>query len=46
MATPVLIMGIAAGLDMINQMKGVEAIVVNDEDEIYVSNNIRLNQYT
>jgi thiamine biosynthesis lipoprotein len=46
MATPVMIMGIAAGLDMINQMKGVEAVVVNDEDEIYVSNNIRLNQYT
>lgn len=45
MATPVMIMGIAAGLDMINQMKGVEAIVVNDEDEIYVSNNIRLNQH-
>ena len=43
MATPVMIMGIAAGLDMINQMKGVEAIVVDDQNEIYISNNIRLN---
>jgi FAD:protein FMN transferase len=45
MATPVMIMGIVAGLDMINQMKAVEAIIVDDEDRVYISNNIRLNQY-
>ncbi|MEO7046752.1 MAG: FAD:protein FMN transferase [Ferruginibacter sp.] len=44
MATPVMVMGIAAGLDMINQIKGVEAIVVDDQNEVYISNNIRLNQ--
>jgi thiamine biosynthesis lipoprotein len=44
MATPVMIMGIRAGLDMINQIKDIEAIVVDDEDRIYTSKNIRLNQ--
>jgi thiamine biosynthesis lipoprotein len=41
MATPVMIMGIRAGLDMINQIKDVEAIIVDDEDRIYTSKNIR-----
>jgi FAD:protein FMN transferase len=41
MATPVMIMGIRAGLDMINQIKDIEAIIVDDEDRIYTSQNIR-----
>jgi thiamine biosynthesis lipoprotein len=41
MATPVMIMGIRAGLDMINQIKDIEAIIVDDEDRIYSSQNIR-----
>ena len=40
-ATPVMIMGIRAGLDMINQLKGVEAIVIDDDDRIYHSENLR-----
>ncbi|MBS1947483.1 MAG: FAD:protein FMN transferase [Bacteroidetes bacterium] len=43
MATPVMIMGINAGLDMINQMKDIEAIIIDDNDIIYSSNNIRFN---
>jgi FAD:protein FMN transferase len=42
MATPVMIMGIRAGLDMINQIRDMEAIVVDDDDRVYMSNNIRL----
>jgi len=42
MATPVMIMGIRAGLDMINQIRDMEAIVVDDEDRVYTSTNIRL----
>lgn len=42
MATPVMIMGIHAGLDMINQMKDIEAIIVDDDDKIYTSGNIHL----
>ena len=40
-ATPVMIMGIPAGLDMINQLNGVEAILIDDEDRIYHSENLR-----
>ena len=43
MATPVMIMGIRAGLDLINQMKDIEAIVIDDDDKIYKSNNIHFN---
>lgn len=40
MATPVMIMGIRAGLDMIDQIKDMEAIVIDDDDNIYKSKNI------
>src|SRR5450432_239784 len=43
MATPVMIMGIRAGLDMINQINDLEAIVVDDHDNVYVSKNIHFN---
>jgi thiamine biosynthesis lipoprotein len=42
LATPVTIMGIAAGLDMINQMKNVEAIIIDDNDKLYASKNINI----
>lgn len=40
MATPVCIMGIRAGLDMINQIKNMEAIVIDDNDVIYTTKNL------
>jgi thiamine biosynthesis lipoprotein len=42
MATPVTIMGVKAGLDMINQMKNIEAIIIDDNNHIYTSNNIQI----
>ncbi len=42
MATPVTIMGIKAGLDMINQMKDIACIIIDDNNRIYTSKNIRL----
>ena len=42
MATPVMIMGIEAGLYMINQIKDIEAIVIDDDDNLYTSKNIKL----
>jgi FAD:protein FMN transferase len=41
LATPVTIMGVNAGLDMINQMKDVEAVIIDDDDKLYTSKNIR-----
>ncbi len=42
MATPVMIMGVRAGMDMINQIKNMEAILIDDNDTIYTSRNINL----
>jgi len=42
MATPVMIMGIDAGLDMINQIKDIEAIIIDEENTLYASKNIKL----
>lgn len=42
MATPVTIMGVHAGLDMINQMKDIEAIIIDDDDNLYTSKNINI----
>jgi len=39
-ATPVMIMGARAGLDLIDQLKDVEAIVIDDDDCIYRSANL------
>ena len=43
MATPVMIMGINAGLDMINQIKNIEAVIIDDDNRLYTSKNINLN---
>jgi thiamine biosynthesis lipoprotein len=40
MATPVMIMGIRAGLDMINQVKDIEAVIIDDDNKVFASNNI------
>ena len=42
MATPVMIMGIRAGLDMVNQIKDLEAIIIDDYNRLYTSNNINI----
>jgi thiamine biosynthesis lipoprotein len=41
MATPVMIMGIRAGLHLINQMKGIEAIIIDDNNVVHTSDKIR-----
>lgn len=41
MATPVTVMGIKVGLDMINQMKNIACIIIDDNDQVYTSKNIR-----
>ncbi|RZK60956.1 MAG: FAD:protein FMN transferase [Pedobacter sp.] len=42
MATPVTVMGISAGLDMINQINYLGCIIVDDNNKIYTSKNINL----
>ena len=42
MATPVMIMGIKVGLNMINQVKELACIIIDDNDQIHTSKNIHL----
>jgi len=42
MATPVMIMGIKTGLDMIDQIKNIEAVIIDDNDRMYTSKNINI----
>jgi FAD:protein FMN transferase len=42
MATPVMVMGIRAGIHLIDQIKGIACIVIDDNDKIYTSKNINL----
>ena len=44
MATPVMVMGTNVGLDLINQMKGIACIIVDDSNNIHHSKNISLTQ--
>lgn len=42
LATPVIVMGTAVGLDMINQLRHVACIIIDDHDRLYTSNNINV----
>lgn len=42
MATPVMVMGVQAGLDLINQVKHLGCIIVDDNNIIYSTKNIHL----
>jgi thiamine biosynthesis lipoprotein len=42
MATPVTIMGVRAGLDMVNQIDNLACIIIDDNNKVYSSKNIHL----
>jgi len=42
LATPVTIMGVNAGLHLINQLNGIECVIIDDDNRLYTSKNIRL----
>jgi len=42
MATPVMIMGVRAGLDLVDQLHHVEAVLVDDDDEVHTSSHIQI----
>jgi FAD:protein FMN transferase len=42
LATPVTIMGVSAGMHLINQLKGIECVIIDDYNNLYTSNQIRL----
>jgi len=44
LATSVFVMGVETGLDFINQLNGVECIIVDDKNKLHTSENINLKQ--
>lgn len=42
LATPVMVMGVKVGLNLINQLHNVACIIVDDHDKIYTSKNINI----
>ncbi|MEZ4903708.1 MAG: FAD:protein FMN transferase [Spirosomataceae bacterium] len=44
MATPVTVMGVKVGLDLINQMQNMACIIIDDHDRVFTSKNIKINE--
>ena len=44
LATSVFVMGVEVGLDFINQLKGVECVIVDKDNKLHTSNHINLEQ--
>lgn len=42
MTTPVTIMGIEAGLHLVNQLRGMACVIIDDDNKIFTSKNINL----
>ena len=42
MATPVMVMGVKVGLDLINQLKQIACIIIDDNNQIHSSDNINI----
>jgi FAD:protein FMN transferase len=42
MATPVMVMGIETGLDLVNQVRDLECMIIDEHDRLYTSRNIKL----
>ncbi len=45
LATSVFVLGYDAGLNLINQLNGVECLIVTDDDELLSSKHLQLNYY-
>ena len=42
LATPVIVMGVQVGLNLINQLQNVACIIIDDDHKLYTSKNIQL----
>jgi len=42
LATPITVMGVTVGLDLINQLTGIGCIIIDDDDQLHTSNNINI----
>ena len=44
MATPVMVMGVVEGLNLINLVKNLACIIIDDNNKLHTSNNIKITQ--
>jgi FAD:protein FMN transferase len=44
MATPVMVMGVEAGLHLVNQMKNMAGIIIDDTGRVFTSSNIKISR--
>ena len=44
MATPIMVMGVKVGLDLVNQINQLACIIIDDNDTIFPSNNITVHK--
>lgn len=42
LTTPIVVMGVQAGLHLLNQIHGVEGVLLTDDNEIFVTKNIKI----
>jgi thiamine biosynthesis lipoprotein len=42
LATPVTILGTTLGIDLVNQLNGVECVIIDDDNRLFTSKNIHL----
>lgn len=42
MATPITVMGVKVGLNLINQMRGIACVIIDDNNKVYTSKNINI----
>jgi len=45
LATGVFVLGVDVGLNMVNQLKGIGCIIVDDQGKVHASNNIDIKKY-
>ena len=46
LATGIFVMGVDVGLDLVNQLKGIECIIVDDKGKIFASKGINIKKYS
>ena len=46
LATGIFVLGVEVGLDLVNQLKGIECIIVDDKGKIHASKGIDIKKYT
>lgn len=45
LTTPVAVMGVEAGMNLLNQLNGIAAVVIDDQNKIYTTKNLHINVF-